>query len=396
MRRYLAWFRGVNHESHLAMECEIARSEPAPCARHVNMFGATFVLIRMRRAYARSARLVVYRRTVGAAALVVLPMLAIGGQSTSATGTVSDSVTGRPLAGAFLQVSDTQRTFSARTDDAGVFILHAVAGQYRILVRRIGYAPLILSAALPTTAMMDLRLAPIPQALRAVRVTAGGAGIYGEIGALADLSRIKGAKVQIAGANATLQTDSAGSFFVPLKHPGTYAIRVTADGYAMDLFTVTVSENEVADASRYLLRVEKSGSIPEMAWNQFDQRLRWAERQNYVFVPGSDIRLYNGSVRDAVQALGSRVGNGAQLGDFPPCIFLDGVARPGMSLEQIRIEEVKAIEIYGMDPWRPLEYEKEEYKFFHRAWSGPEPCLKKYIKNGSGKVIIAYVSIWTK
>jgi hypothetical protein len=160
---------------------------------------------------------------------------------------------------------------------------------------------------------------------------------------------------------------------------------------------VPVLENQVSDASRFMLAADRSASIPQMAWDQLDERLRWAQKTNYVFTPGSAIRRYHGSLRDAVNSLGSRLGNGATLGEFPPCVILDGVPRPGMTLDQIQVDEVKAIEVYGLDPWRAGEWQKEGFMFFKQAWGPrPTPCLAKPLKGGGGKVTIAFVSIWTK
>lgn len=312
------------------------------------------------------------------------------------TGTVIDSATGRTLPGAIIQMADGVRSPSSRTDERGGFQLQLAPGTYQMLVRRIGYAPWSGSKTVSAGDSITIRLSPLPQSLRAVRVHGEGAGIYGEIAGLDGLDRIKGAKVQVAGANAKVETDSAGTFFVPVKRAGVYAIRITARGYAMDFFTVAVKENEVADASRYLLSAERSANIPEMAWAQFDDRIRWAQKTNYALVPGADIRRYHGSLREAVQSLGAQLGNGARLGDFPPCIFLDGIPRPGMLLEAISIDEVKAIEVYGLDPWRYSDLAKEGLKFFRQAWTGPAQCLSKPVKTGTGKVIIAFVSVWTK
>jgi hypothetical protein len=236
----------------------------------------------------------------------------------------------------------------------------------------------------------------VPQTLGSVKIKGVGAGVYGEIIGLPSLRRVRGAKVDLAGANAKVQTDTMGTFFIPVNRPGTYAVQVSAPGYAIDVFTVTVRENQISDASRYLSLSERTASIPQIAWDEFDERLRWAQKTNYLFVPGGEIRRYSGTLRNAVEALGSRLGNGARLGEISPCVFLNGVPRPGLELDQVDIDEVSAIEVYGLDPWRASDMMKEGIKSFQVAWGPQAPCLVKPLRTGSGKVIIAFVSIWTR
>jgi hypothetical protein len=334
---------------------------------------------------------------LGAVGLAFVLASASSAQAIVATGTVVDSATGRPLSGAIIQFIDSTRSFGVRTDDAGAFESRLPASHYQILVRRIGYAPLTESRTFTEkVTILELRMVPIPQTLRPVHVKGQGAGIYGEIAALKDLSKVVGARVQVAGANAKLQTDSAGSFFVPVKEPGTYAVRITANGYAMDFFTVDVAKDQVADASRYLISADKSDAIPEMAWAQFDERLRWRSATNYLFTSGGDLRRFSGDLRSAIEAVAAKLPNTPRWGDFPPCVFLNGSPRPALDLDAIDVKEVKGIEVYGMDPLNATDRMKEGYKFFMTAWTGASTqCLAKKIPVKRG-TIIAFVSIWTK
>jgi hypothetical protein len=337
------------------------------------------------------------RRWLGAIGFVLVLASASAAQTIVVTGTVVDSATGRPLSGAILQFIDSTRSFGVRTDDVGGFDVQLPPSRYQIFIRRIGYAPLTsVKAFSAKTTTLELRMVPIPQTLRPVHVKGEGAGIYGEVAALRDLSKVVGARVQIAGANAKVATDSAGAFFVPVKAPGRYAVRITAPGYAMDFFTVDVAKDQVADASRYLISADKAESIPEMAWAQFDERLRWRSPMNYLFTSGGDLRRYGGDTRSAIEAVAAKISNTPRWGDFPPCVFLNGIPRPGIDLDAIDVADIKGIEVYGMDPLNNTDRMKEGYKFFMTAWTGlSTKCLAKKIPVRRG-TIIAFVSIWTK
>jgi hypothetical protein len=311
------------------------------------------------------------------------------------TGAVGDFATQRPLPGAIVQLIGGGGSVAARADEAGGFLFHLPAGKYQLAVRRIGYLPIdsvITVNALP----IKLSMHQVVQTLKPVLVAGEGAGIYGEIASVADLAKIKGARVQVAGGNATAQTDSAGSFFIPLKHPGTYALRVTAPGYAMDFFTVSVAENEVADASRLLIVANKGNTIPEMVWQEFDQRLRWRSPMASVFASGADVRRVGGATLDAIEALAARSSAGMRL-DATICVLVDGIPHQGMDLDEIQPEEIKAMEIYGSGGGGGAG--SEVMSFLAVTW--PKGKAVRCSETGKppvhfGTRPVRFVSIWTK
>ncbi|HET7463349.1 MAG TPA: TonB-dependent receptor [Longimicrobium sp.] len=91
-------------------------------------------------------------------------------------GTVTDAATRAPVEAASIDLAGTP--VAARTDASGAFRLRGLEpGEYRVTVRRAGYAARELPVTVRNgaTARLDVALHPVPLALQALRVTAAAA-----------------------------------------------------------------------------------------------------------------------------------------------------------------------------------------------------------------------------
>jgi hypothetical protein len=323
------------------------------------------------------------------AVLAVVVATKIAAQQVTASGIVRDSATSRTLSGALVQIAGATRSFTTRSDEAGEFFVSGVEpGDFKIVVRRIGYAPYAAEVRIGSDRdKLEIRLVAVPQALKPVTVRGEGTGVYGEVAAVADLKPVVGARVQVAGSRQTVTTDSTGTFFVPLSTPGTFVVRITANGYAPEFFTIPVKRDEVADGSRLLSASDGRLTIPEGLWKDFDQRLSWRSPNHSVLASGSEVRRAGASMRNAVEALGPVVAKGFRLGSSV-CVFVDGSPRPGYPLNAIRTEEVKAIEVYGRD--------REVGMFLGASWPMGARCSETGASAPRGAEVISWIVIWTR
>lgn len=91
-------------------------------------------------------------------------------QSLSLSGTVSDSITGQPLAGASVYLANT--TFGSSTNNNGMFQLTNIPnGSYQLMVSFIGYQTLTKTIDVSKNASLALRLNPQSQEMEEVVVT---------------------------------------------------------------------------------------------------------------------------------------------------------------------------------------------------------------------------------
>ncbi len=296
---------------------------------------------------------------------MLLTMLLVVTQRASAQ-LVTRSILGRvvsaadsaPLNGATVELISTRFTRRLRTDERGRFAFGNVpVGSYRLSVLRLGFTPLAQQVVV-ADADADLRitLQPDARALGAVVTTANVTAITGGIGAAGlsrnangerGLSAVRGARVQVLGSGAETETDSTGHFFLEVGKPGRYLVRATGPGLVPQVYPVDVPKNKAVDASRLLdsARVEQA-ERPEYLWKEMDKRLSW-RGINSAIATGDEVREYGGTLSNALQrsrGVGSR---GLRLVGTP-CVFVDGIHRPNLSVDAIRPEEVEAIEVYGV------------------------------------------------
>ena len=84
-----------------------------------------------------------------------------------------------------------------------------------------------------------------------------GMGIFGDVGSAHTLRPLPDAEIQVAGASP-VRTDSAGRFFVPLKHAGTYVVRARKPGYAPQ--TLAAFHRRTRD---FVYRVDTAAALHE-------------------------------------------------------------------------------------------------------------------------------------
>ena len=291
-------------------------------------------------------------------------------------GEVRSGVDSAAIAGATIEIAGPRLTRSVRSDEAGKFWFGAVpAGSYRLLVMRVGYAAIRQDVAVGD-GPADLRIVMSPEAqdLRAIVTRANVTAVYGGIGAVGPttnaqgektMTAVKGATVQVLGSRKTAVTDSLGRFFVELGKPGRFIIRVTSPGLAVQLFTVDVPRNKAIDVSRLMdsVRMEAPNGR-EYLWGEMDRRIGW-RAMNSALVSGAELRELGGSLTDAVQRSKGMTLRGMRIGETT-CVFVDGMPKPGFSLDAFRIEEVEAVELYGPrgDPTNSL----------NSSWPAGAPC----------------------
>jgi hypothetical protein len=265
------------------------------------------------------------------------------------SGTVVDSATRQGVAGAIISAATSDRLVSTRSDEAGKFTLRGLnPDQARIAVRRIGYRQQEWSVEVNADTSVTLTIVPNGVRLAPVRVGAKGEGVWGVIVRASDFAPIAGAKVFVAGSGMPVITDSAGEYFVPLKRPGTFMVRVTQKGFAEDILPVKVKRDEVVESSHVLEESDRAGVLPGL-WLDFDKRLRWAPTNNSALVTGADLRAAGGTTSDALRMSPEFVRTAIRLVSPPRgiCVFVNGIPRPLMDIDDIRPEEIRAMEVYS-------------------------------------------------
>jgi len=201
--------------------------------------------------------------SVGRILFLLLGMMAFGSSSLLAqfpgevAGTVTDAETGAVVEAASVELAGTNA--AARTDASGVFRVRGVdPGEYRLAVRRAGYAPREVSVSVRngTTARADVALHAVPVALRALQVTAEAADASATTIGRARIeesgARTAAEVVERAGGVVVHSTGVTGERTVSIRGSAADEVLVLVDGAplndpvtgAADLSTVPAADVE--------------------------------------------------------------------------------------------------------------------------------------------------------
>jgi len=156
---------------------------------------------------------------------------ALTSQSTTLAGTVTDSATTKPIAGATV----TAGTASATTDANGAYSIAGVApGTYTATATGTGYASQSASVTLSagTTTTQNFALAPNPGTITGTVTNASNA------------APIAGATVSYSGGSTT--TNGSGSYTLSTVAEGSYTVTVSASGYTSQSRSVSVGPGATA------------------------------------------------------------------------------------------------------------------------------------------------------
>jgi hypothetical protein len=282
-------------------------------------------------------------------AALILPSVALAQGNRVVRGVARDSSTGQPLAGALIEIRSSSFRATDRSDEEGNFRIRGVPlGVYQFSAIRIGFAESKMSLDVGVRdENLIVSMVPSTTRLDAFRVRGDISAIYGMVGTLPDLLPLKGARVQVLGADKTVTTDSTGGFFIPVREAGTYMVRMTREGYSERMFPIEVPRNRAVDGSRMLDPGPEGHPGLEVVYKDMDQRLRLKSSTNAALVPGAEVRRSGTNIIDGLRGAQSFISKGLRIADSV-CLFVNGVPRPGVSPEAFRPDEVESIEVYGL------------------------------------------------
>jgi hypothetical protein len=346
------------------------------------------------------------------AMLAVLGALSVGpidaravlsAQSTgrvSVRGTAVDAATTQPLGNVTVEFVGGGRTFSSRSDATGAFaLLNVPPGRYFVTAMRVGYLPFRDSVTLAATVgQVRIELTPVTQSLLGIEVKANVTAVYGGIGSASrnrnaqgerELFAVPGAVVEVLGSGKRTVTDSIGRFFLELTKPGTYLIHAEAPGLQDEIYPVVVPNKKAVEASRLLEPADAPMPIGRQTLlREMDRRLGWRSMTS-ALVTGEELRAIGGQLSDALPRTKGATLRGLRIG-ATTCVFVDGVPKPGFSIDGVRPESVAAVELYGPngDPTNSVA----------SAWPKGAPCgdeLRNNAPMGDPRAIARYAVIWT-
>ena len=287
----------------------------------------------------------------GAAMLVALVSSAASAQQalSSLQGFVRNE-SGRPIEQAQVMLNAGSGQRELRTDRDGAFRFVGVApGSHRLRVLRIGFQPkdtsVVVVAGPPHDVVISLvRLTSLTE----VAVVARRMGVYGVVLERDSLRPIPDARVELLGARTGDTTDASGAFSMGSDKPGTYMLRVTHPMFDTRMISVRVA----VDSGVGIDIVLRPGGVPlpntlEFGLADMAQRVNWATGAGNAAIVGRDELRDRGSVLEMALKRSPSVAKRGLMIDERACLFVDGVAKPLVSFNEISVDDIETVEVYG-------------------------------------------------
>jgi hypothetical protein len=339
--------------------------------------------------------------------LVALPLAVIGmtvsaphghaqtRRSGSLSGTVV-SADGTPIPDALVQVRREGVTYMARTDDDGAFLVPSMpAGEYTVVGKRIGFDSTALSVHVGDGRVRrELVLVARGYGADTIRIRARFAGVTGVVGDFAEMAPMSGAAVRVLGGEPPLTTDSSGRFAIELAPDRRYALRVERRGFAPQLLAFELEPEQRVELA--VLLDSSSRDVKDgWKWAELDQRQR-VNRYGSAQVTRAELRATEATnLHIALQYAAASTEQGLVI-PRAPCLFIDGVAKPTLTLDAVAVERVEFVEVYTRSG--------DVSGTLATRWPVGFPCGDGTVSTGRSVVATArgnssharYVAIWTR
>ena len=262
-------------------------------------------------------------------------------------GTVTNEAA-RPLEQALVTLDPQSANRQVRTDREGRFsFLGVPAGTHTLRVTWVGFAPETRQVEMTgTDVTIDVMLRRLT-VLDTVAVTAKRTGLYGSVISRDSLLPVPNARIEILGARKADSTNSSGTFTFPALKAGSYIVRVKHPLFDSRNYSVVVP----VDGGTELDVVVERGRVSrdqhmEMLYRDMDTRLTF-RGINSAFVPREVLKGREKMPLDKALNFAPEVAKKALFMPSNLCLFVDGVARPGMNLGDFAPEDVESVELYG-------------------------------------------------
>ncbi|HEY9226682.1 MAG TPA: carboxypeptidase regulatory-like domain-containing protein [Gemmatimonadaceae bacterium] len=218
-------------------------------------------------------------------------------------------------------------------------------GKYEVRARRIGYAPQVQEIVVDSLGGVGVfALLPTARRLLPVVSSATRGGLSGTVGDTA-YHALPGATVRVLGHSQTVQTDSAGGFFIPLA-AGSYLVSVKRTGFDYKLVSVIIPPDSGRSVTVFLPPRERP--VPhEEANNLEDLNTRLVRRRtttSRVYTRADLEKMQVEWVYDAVQR-GTIAAGGSMIADRDCSVIVNGGPET-VELEGLTLDDIESVEIY--------------------------------------------------
>jgi hypothetical protein len=316
----------------------------------------------------------------------------------SVSGVVANEAA-RPIQHVLVTLDPTGTSRQVRTDRDGRFsFLGVPAGEHVLRVTWVGFAPdeqrITVGSNNVSVEVTLRRLTNLDTTL----ITARRTGIYGKVLSMDSLLPIPGARVDILGARKSDSTNATGVFNFPAIAGGSYIVRIKHPFFDSRNVSIVVpaSGGTEVDVVMERGRVSRDAHL-EGLYRDMDSRLTFRSN-NAAFVTSEEFKGREKLPLDqALQFAGEFARRSLRL-YRDACVFVDGIARPNMTLAQFSAEDIESIELYATPVGRPRlgDLPNSLRDRWPEGTQCGEPLLLHEERLSRSTVKVRFVSVWLK
>jgi hypothetical protein len=220
-------------------------------------------------------------------------------------------------------------------------------------------------------------------------VTGVWTGVRGVVGTR-DLRPIAGAKITVVGESRVERSDERGEFAFPWIGGQSVLLRIEAIDFRTRLVGVSIPEGPSPELSIILESAE--GWRPNLIIaDDLERRLNWAA-PTAAYVSREDLlRQGTRDTKAALEGTGDFNRKGLVI-ERDACVFVDGVAKPGIPLDAIDIATIEFIEVYPA----PSERSGTLASRWPRGAPCGAPVSPMFKRRVPAQIRVQYVSVWTR
>ncbi len=320
------------------------------------------------------------------------PLLGQEGPEVGIRGRIT-AADGEGVANVLVKLVADGKTLQARTDEHGNYRLSgATAGQYQVTMRRIGYRA--DSTTIQLTDRLEIvsrRLEPLPAQVGELRITESWSGVHGVVGDR-DYQPVEGAVIEVVGEDDEVMSSGEGQFALPQRGGESLLLRVRAPGFDSRLVSARIPDDGSVELSVLLDKASPSPQNHAVLNDELERRMSWSSpmalrltREEVLSTKAQDLTIAV-NLSESAQRVGLRVASTA-------CVFVDGVARPGLPIGALRPESVEFIEVYAQGAERTGQLSRRWPPRGECGVGGSQAMLRRASTTSAP---YQYVVVWTR
>jgi hypothetical protein len=332
----------------------------------------------------------------------------------SVSGVVANEAA-RPIQHALVTLDPQGPSRQVRADRDGRFsFLGVPAGEHVLRVTWVGFAPDEQRVQVGGTGVnVEVTLRRLTR-LDTTVVTARRTGIYGSVISIDSLLPVAGARVEIIGDRKADSTNSSGTFNFPGIRGGSYIVRIKHPFFDSRNFSVVVPVDGGTELDVVLERGRVSRDAHmEMLYREMDSRLNM-RGINSAFVTREALKGREKMTLDKALAYAPEVARKALYIAPDACLFVDGIARPGATIESFAPEDIESIELYGAPARKTMVFingmpdtsvarslkQADPTESLILRWPPKVPCGREPLpseqRQGNAVVKVMFAAIWLR